>query len=135
MPRKPAKGFTLVELMIALSVLVILTAIAYPSYTKYIQKGRRAEARSQMLDVKLGQERWRVNNVSYATSLSSLSLVENPANSQYYNFSLSSVGAVSFKVTAAAKTGTTQTDDESKGTSCATLTLNHANYKTPTDCW
>ena len=40
------RGMTLVELMTAMLVISILTAIAVPSYTSYMRKARRADAKS-----------------------------------------------------------------------------------------
>jgi type IV pilus assembly protein PilE len=37
---RPSRGFTLIELMIAMAVLAILTAVALPSYTAYVQRSR-----------------------------------------------------------------------------------------------
>lgn len=37
------KGFTLVELLIAIAVVAILAAIAYPTYTEHTKKTRRSE--------------------------------------------------------------------------------------------
>lgn len=37
---RPSSGFTLIELMIALAVIAILTAVALPSYTSYVQRSR-----------------------------------------------------------------------------------------------
>lgn len=44
-------GFTLVEMMIAVTVIAILASIALPSYTKYIEKGDLVNARSKMASV------------------------------------------------------------------------------------
>lgn len=43
-------GFTLIELMITVAVIGILAAIAYPSYTQYVLRANRAEARSILLE-------------------------------------------------------------------------------------
>ena len=38
-------GFTLIELMVAVAVVGILSAIAYPSYLQHVRKSRRADAK------------------------------------------------------------------------------------------
>ncbi|MDP3218312.1 MAG: type IV pilin protein [Deltaproteobacteria bacterium] len=43
-------GFTLIELMITVVIIGILAAIAYPSYTQYVLRANRAEARSILLE-------------------------------------------------------------------------------------
>lgn len=60
------RGFTLIELMIVVAVIGLLAAIAYPSYTSQIAKGRRAECRSGLLQSMQQQERYYSQYTAYA---------------------------------------------------------------------
>jgi len=53
------RGFTLMELIIAMVIIGVLTAIAIPNYTAYIQRSTRAEARNQVLEAVVWVERFR----------------------------------------------------------------------------
>lgn len=53
-----SRGFTLVDLMIAVVIIALLSAIAFPSYQEALRKVRRAEARAALLQLMQEQERY-----------------------------------------------------------------------------
>jgi type IV pilus assembly protein PilE len=63
--RRFNQGFTLIELMITVAIVGILAAIAYPSYTSQIEKGRRAECRGGLLKTMQQQERYYTQRNAY----------------------------------------------------------------------
>lgn len=64
-----ARGFTLITLMIAVAVVAILAAIAYPSYQESIRKARRSDAHTAISTLWLAQEKLRGSCRFYAQSI------------------------------------------------------------------
>jgi len=63
------QGFTLIELMITVAIIGILSAIALPSYSEHVKKGKRTEAKVELLRIAQMQESYFVQNLSYAKDL------------------------------------------------------------------
>jgi type IV pilus assembly protein PilE len=63
--KNKSTGFTLIELMIAVAIVGILAALAYPQYVEYVAKGRRAECRSALLVASQKMEKFYSNNNQY----------------------------------------------------------------------
>ena len=63
--RRPGRGFTVVELMIAVAILAILATIALPIYTNYSNRTYRSEAMADLLDCAQALERRASVSFSY----------------------------------------------------------------------
>jgi type IV pilus assembly protein PilE len=70
--KRSAGGFTLIELMIAVAVVALLTAVALPAYQEHINKGKRAEGQAALQRAIQLQERNYTVNATYTTDLASL---------------------------------------------------------------
>lgn len=78
MPRS-RRGFTLIELMIAVAILAIIVSIALPSYRNYILKAHRTAAKTTLVELQARQEGHYVDRRRYATTLTSLGYPANPS--------------------------------------------------------
>jgi type IV pilus assembly protein PilE len=146
-PLASQRGFTLIELMVAVVVAGLLAAIAYPSFTDSIRKSRRADAIEAMNRVQQAQERYRSNNPNYAdaTQLTTAwpgGLGQSAiSTSGYYTVATAVTSAasnVAYSVTATAVTGKSQASDKAGAQACNVLTMtitSGAPAYSPTACW
>lgn len=72
---KTYHGFTLIELMIAIAIVGILTAIAYPSYQQYVIRGHRANAQQFLSDLAQRQEQFLIDSRLYGATAAALNMV------------------------------------------------------------
>ncbi len=127
-----SKGFTLIELMIVVVVVAVLAAIAIPAYQNYVERARRADAKSALLAVQLAQEKYRANNPTYGTLAQIGAGSESP--DQYYNIAVTVNGGTPSTYTATATPTGAQAGD-----SCGVFAVNqdgelHTGYA-DADCW
>ena len=69
---KANKGFSLIELMIAMVIVGILATIMLPSYRQYVTESRRSEGVAMLLNVMQQQERYYTEMLRYTANLADL---------------------------------------------------------------
>ena len=62
------KGFTLIELMVTVTVIAILAAIALPSYNDYVTRSKFAEATGNLADLRVKMEQAYADNRRYSST-------------------------------------------------------------------
>jgi len=132
------RGFTLMELLIAVAIVGILAAIAYPSYQRSLQKTRRADCEGALVGLTGAMERHFTVNNSYLgaavgaagggapnTGTPSIYAATCPIDggtTAYYNLTITAATNTTYTVQAA-PIGTQAND------SCGNLTLTQANQQ------
>lgn len=79
---KASLGFTLIEVLIAVVVVAIMAAIAYPSLTIYVTKARMKSGMQFLQDFSVRQERFLTTNRRYANNLTELGITDVGSNVQ-----------------------------------------------------
>lgn len=139
--RAAARGFTLIELMMAVAVVGIIMAIALPAYQDSLTRGRREDGKAKASEVAQKLERFYSENLTFTTDLTKLgyaSATSVASDRGYYTIAVaandSSTIASSFKITAT-PTGV----QASKDTLCRKLYLTSDNVRTAegtgNTCW
>jgi type IV pilus assembly protein PilE len=142
-----SSGVTLMELLVAVAVVGILGAIAYPSYVQYVTRTHRSVAKSVLLQVADRQEQFFADNKRYTGDLTELGytsdgfMIDDQGDavadgdaSRLYAIALTNTSARTFTANAIPELAQATRDAR-----CQTLTLTHTGQRGQTgpssDCW
>jgi type IV pilus assembly protein PilE len=123
------RGFSLIELMIALGIAGVLSGIALPTYQQTLQRSQRQDARIALLRIQQFQERHFAEHLRYAARLAvpadpeSLG-IDSVSDGGRYELSLQS-NAEGLGYTALARARGRQAGDRD----CALLTLDQSGRR------
>ena len=125
---KSKKGITLIELLVVIVIIGVLAAIAVPVYNNYMQRARRADAKTALEQLRAAQEIFRAERGSYSLDLTELANtfgVPNVAGD--YIIVLINTGATAYLAEAQPNTARQLSD--------GSLFINQDGVKTPADKW
>lgn len=130
------KGVTLIELMIAVLIIGILSAIALPAYNNHVTESRRADAATLIMAVASQQEQYFIENKTYSTDLSDLGFAASSIDSEndYYLIQMQAA-SVACPVATCYVIEAVPQGAQAGDTSCGTLTLSSLGTKLPAGCW
>ncbi len=151
MSKDTNSGFSLIELLMAVAIVGILAAIAYPSYQDSLTKSRRADAKAALSAAVMAQEKWYFQFNGYADDVDDVggdgsNTLLSPEG--YYSLAINNNsgtgtcvggGAVRyncFTLTASPVAGGAQASDSK----CTSFSITHTGVKSATGsnssvCW
>ena len=95
------KGFTLVELMVVVIIVLVLAGIAVPVYIHYIQEGKKSEAYATIDAIVTGGLVYFQKTSSYAGGTLELWLADDDvSNAKYFTYAITSADGAGFIVVA-----------------------------------
>ena len=141
---KTFSGFTLIEVLIVLSMVSILASLAYTSYSGSLEKSRRADAKRALLGAAGEQERWYLRENVYTPLMDDIGGDESP-DGHYTLVAVNSIDGnacadqLCFTITATATVGGLQAGDDD----CQRFTIDNLGRRRAydsgavenEDCW
>lgn len=126
--RAMQRGFTLIELMIVVTIIGLLAAVAIPGYGQYVRRAQRSEGMAALSALAAAQEKYYLSNNTYTTNFADLKMSDTTEHG-YYTLNITTADAAAFTATAAPGASSPQRDD----TDCQVFTLNSAGSRTSTN--
>jgi len=93
-------GFTLIELIVTVTIVGILAAIALPSYTQYLIRGKLTEATATLSGHRVKMEQFYQDNRVYTGACAAGTVATEPADTANFNYTCTIPTAQTYTITA-----------------------------------
>lgn len=102
MRRAASRGFSLIELMIAIAIIAVLAAIALPNYQGYLTRTACEDAKGVLAGAANSLERYRAQNNTYiGANLANLGYAQSPVDGNaQFNLVANPLTATAYTLTA-----------------------------------
>jgi len=134
--KKRNLGFTLLELMIAVAIVAILAAFAFPAYQEQVDKTRRADGKALLTNMAQQLERCYTKYLQYNNAGCPITNgTTQQSEDQFYSVTVAGATATTFSLTAIPQ------GVQAGDTRCGNLTLDQTGAQTfsgtgtVADCW
>ncbi|MEI6631718.1 MAG: type IV pilin-like G/H family protein [bacterium] len=100
------RGFTLLELIIVIIIIGVLGALGFIQYTKVVEKGRSAEAKDILGQMRSAQAAYMQEKNTYAAAMTDL-IVSAPTtctSTHYFSYATDGTSATATRCSASGKT-------------------------------
>jgi len=132
-----SQGFSLIELLIAVTIIGILAAIAIPMYSDYVTRSRRADGQATLMQVAQELERCYTQFSKYNDNSCSVvngGVISETSDQGFYVVTANKLDESAFTLTA------TPQNEQADDTDCGNLTLTHLGVQSATgpdkeSCW
>lgn len=135
--RQKWAGFTLIELMIVMFIVLILMGVGIPSYRMFVLKSQRMDAITEMTEIQAILERCYAQTFAYNRACTALPAFPRASSQGYYSITLSNQTTTTYTLTA------TPVGTQAKDKTCVSMTVNQTNQRNAVDssgtmqasCW
>lgn len=136
---KRQSGFTFIELLIAVTIVGVISAIGYSSYTDSVRKSNRSEAQAELMDIRHRLQRCfttlgRFNDATNCAAFAQANTGYQTRKGLYkIYFDTGTVPTATTYLLHAEAIAMPQTKDTKNG--CNNMTVNQNGITLPAACW